>query len=45
MNTKANSSYEVKTTQSLHKNIEKKPIKQETKIVSNNSDDSEWESF
>ena len=45
MNTKANSSYEVKTTQSLHKNIEKKPIKQETKIVSNKSDDTEWESF
>ena len=45
MNTKANSSYEVKTTQSLHKNIEKKHIKQETKIVSNKSDDTEWESF
>ena len=45
INVKANSFHDVKTTQTVHKNIEKKPIKQETKVVSNNSDDSEWESF
>ena len=34
---KSNSSYDIKT--------QHKPLKQETKVVSNKSDDNEWESF
>ena len=45
INIKANSFQDVKTTQVTHKKIEKKPTKQETKVVSNKSDDNEWESF
>ena len=49
VNVKSNSSYDIKTnqvvhTKSDHKNVVHKPTKQETKIVSNKSDD-EWESF
>ena len=45
INVKANSSYDVKSTQSTHKKIQHKPVKQETKIASKKSDDNEWESF
>ncbi len=45
MNKKTNSSYDVKANQVIHKKTEHKPIKQETKIASNKSDDNEWESF
>ena len=45
INVKANSSYDVKPTQVAHKRTEHKPVKQETKIASNKSDDNEWESF
>ncbi len=45
INVKANSSYDVKPTQSVHKKTEHKAVKQETKVVSNKSDDNEWESF
>ncbi len=45
INVKANSSYDVKSTQSTHKKTQHKPVKQETKIASNKSDDNEWESF
>ena len=41
----SNSSYDIKTNQGLHKKVEHKPVKQENKIVSNKSDDTEWESF
>jgi methyl-accepting chemotaxis protein len=44
VNIKSNSSYDIKTNQVVHKKTEHKPTKQETKIVSNKSDD-EWESF
>jgi methyl-accepting chemotaxis protein len=44
VNIKSNSSYDMKTNQVVHKKTEHKPTKQETKIVSNKSDD-EWESF
>jgi methyl-accepting chemotaxis protein len=44
VNIKSNSSYDMKTNQVVHKKTEHKPIKQETKIVSNKSED-EWESF
>ena len=40
-----NSSYDIKTNQGLHKKVEHKPVKQESKIVSNKADDTEWESF
>ena len=40
-----NSSYDIKTNKVLHKTAVHKPIKEETKIVSNKSDDTEWESF
>jgi methyl-accepting chemotaxis protein-2 (aspartate sensor receptor) len=40
-----NSSYDIKTNQRLHKKVEHKPVKQESKIVSNKADDTEWESF
>ena len=40
-----NSSYDIKTNKVLHKTVTHKPIKEETKIVSNKSDDTEWESF
>ncbi len=46
VNVKENSSYDIKTNQVIHKKVEhNKPIKQETKVVSNKSDDTEWESF
>ena len=50
VNVKENSSYDIKTNQVIHKKVEHKnvvhkPIKQETKVVSNKSDDTEWESF
>ena len=46
INVKSNvSSHNSRPTQVIHKKTEHKPIKQETKIVSNKSDDSEWESF
>ena len=45
INVKANSSYDVKPTQAVHKKTEHKAVKQETKVVSNKSDDNEWESF
>ena len=35
----------VKTNQVVHKKAEHKPVKQQTNIVSNKSNDSEWESF
>ena len=41
---KSNTSYEAKSVKVVHKKTEHKPTKQETKIVSNKSDD-EWESF
>ena len=41
----SNSSYDIKTNQGLHKKVEHKPVKQESKIVSNKADDTEWESF
>jgi methyl-accepting chemotaxis protein len=44
INVKSNSSYDIKTTQVIHKKAEHKPIKKETKVVSNKSD-GEWESF
>ena len=40
-----NFSYNVKANQIIHKKTEHKPVKQETKIASNKSDDNEWESF
>ena len=40
-----NSSYDIKTNQVVHKKAEHKAVKQETKVVSNKSDDSKWESF
>ena len=50
MNVKSNSSYNVQTNHVTHKKTEHKtvahkPAKEETKIVSNKSDDNEWESF
>ena len=45
INVKANSSYDVKPTQVVHKKIEHKAVTQETKVVSKKSDDNEWESF
>ena len=41
---KHDSSYDVRISEVVHKKTEHKPIKKETKIVSNKSD-SEWESF
>ncbi|WP_228201870.1 methyl-accepting chemotaxis protein, partial [Arcobacter venerupis] len=40
-----NSSSNTRTNQVIHKTEVKKPVKQETKIVSNKSNDTEWESF
>ena len=40
-----NSTYNINVKTKVSKKIESKPTKQETKIVSNKSDDSEWESF
>ena len=50
MNVKSNSSYNVQTNtithkKTEHKTVAHKPAKEETKIVSNKSDDNEWESF
>ena len=40
-----NSSYDIKTNRVLHKTVTHKPVKEETRIVSNKSDNNEWESF
>ena len=50
INVKSNSSYNVQTNHVTHKKTEHKTVahkqvKEETKIVSNKSDDNEWESF
>jgi methyl-accepting chemotaxis protein len=45
MNLKSSSSYGIKSNQVTQKKVEKKPLKQETKVVSKKSDDAEWESF
>jgi methyl-accepting chemotaxis protein len=45
MNLKSNSSFDIKTNQVVHKKVEQKTKKQETKVVSNKSSDGEWESF
>ncbi|MDD2887285.1 MAG: methyl-accepting chemotaxis protein [Aliarcobacter sp.] len=45
INVKSNSSYEVKNKSVIHKKIEEKVKKQETKISTNKSNDGEWESF
>jgi methyl-accepting chemotaxis protein len=45
MNLKSSSSYGIKSNQVTQKKVEKKPLKQEIKVISNKSDDAEWESF
>jgi hypothetical protein len=45
MNLKSSPSYGIKSNQVTQKKVEKKPLKQETKVVSKKSDDAEWESF
>ena len=50
MNVKSNSSYNVQTNtithkKTEHKTVAHKQVKEDTKIVSNKSDDNEWESF
>jgi methyl-accepting chemotaxis protein len=45
MNIQSNSSHNTKPQPVTPKKIEKKSLKQEVKIVSSKSDDSEWESF
>ena len=42
---KHDSSYDVRISEVVHKKILKKPIKHDTKIVSNKSNDGDWESF
>ena len=44
INIKSISSNDIKSNQVTHKKVEKKPLKQETKTVSNKSND-DWESF
>ena len=47
MNKKVNSSYDIKSSQTIHKKVETKPtIQKEKEVITNNkSSDEEWESF
>jgi methyl-accepting chemotaxis protein len=45
INIKSNSSSETKTKPVIHKNTAVKVMQKETKIISNKSNDAEWESF